>query len=69
MAEIEFMQTSPRGRCVVDSSRLLIAPSGELFSCAVDGAPVPVTAEQQAALAAHFPRALDSAVRAVAALS
>ncbi len=69
MAEISFRQRSPAGNAVVDSARLLIAPNGELFWRAVDGAPTPVSAEQRDALAAHFPRALDSAVRAVAALA
>ena len=69
MAEISFLQVAPRGNCTLDSTRLLIAPNGDLFWRAVDGAPTPVPPEQRDALAGHFGRALDSAVRAVAALA
>jgi hypothetical protein len=69
MAEISFRQRSPAGNAVVDSARLLIAPNGDLFWRAVDGAPTPVPPEQRDALAGHFGRTLDAALRAVAALS
>ncbi len=69
MAEINFLQVSPRGDCTLDSTRLLIAPNGDLFWRAVDGAPAPVPPEQRDALATHFGRTLNAALRAVAALS
>ncbi len=69
MAEISFRQRSPAGNAVIDSTRLLIAPNGELFWRAVDGAPTPVGPEQRDALATHFGRTLDAALRAAAALS
>ena len=68
MTEISFDQTSARGRAALDSSRLLIAPNGDLFWRAVDGAPTPIHPEQRAAVAEHFGHVLDRALSAVSAL-
>ena len=69
MTEVKFEQSSPRGNATIDSGRLLVAPDGKLFWRSVDGAPVPVSGEQEAALQGHFGPLLTDALAAVRALA
>ena len=68
MAIVKFEQKSPKGNATIDSVRLLISPSGELFLRSGDGL-VPLGEEARAALEVRFGDRLEDAQYAVKALA
>ena len=68
MSLIGFRRQSPRGNSIVDSSRLLIGTDGALFVKSTD-APVPLAAEEIAAVREHFGTGVDLAIKAARALA
>ena len=68
MTEITVKQTSPRGNATIDTARLLVGTDGSL-SMKTDGAPVPLSEEQIAAVGGHFGTGIDLAIKAARALA
>ncbi len=71
MTEVRVMRQSPRGWATVDTKHLFIGTNGQMFIRNTNtGAIQPLSADQQAALNAHFGSAVvEEAVEAVEALS